>query len=343
MLCRLVRQRLMHLSISKGPRRSVLLGAVLLVVASGCSESETIRNYEIDADRPRLLAAMIPHGEKVWFFKLVGPAPLVDNYRDDFRSFIESISFGGSGRPSWKLPSGWTEDKERDANKIRYSTIHLNKYLEISVTSLAMADQTASVVANVNRWRRIDLGLPPASKQEIDKSVEKIQIDGVGATLVDMLGARSYPVVKRKKPRAEPSFDYEVPKGWKKQKAATGFTLAKFVVEEDDKRADVSITSVGGSPAANINRWRGQVGLPRQTSQEMIKEVKTIMCGDRKALYVDLKNPEQPAGKTNHILGVVLPTESGRMYFFKMSGPTELVEKLKLQFEAFVRSARLTD
>ena len=45
----------------------------------------------------RMLAAIIPHEDRVWFFKMVGPASAVTPNKENFDAFIKSIKFGGGG------------------------------------------------------------------------------------------------------------------------------------------------------------------------------------------------------------------------------------------------------
>jgi len=193
--------------------------AVALVAAAagiaGCSrEDEQIRRYRVTkptaipgaqsagmagmmnphqlASEPRrLLGAIIPHGQWMWFFKMVGPPELIGKHKQAFESFISSIKFpeqaeGESGRAEpivWKLPDGW---QRLPGSGIRYATIRVgasDEALELSVTPLARSANT--VLANVNRWRG-QLGLEPVSEKELEKVTKVIRLDGTEATLVDI-------------------------------------------------------------------------------------------------------------------------------------------------------------
>src|SRR2546423_14955314 len=58
----------------------MLLALVMLLLTSGCKE-EKIDHYRVPKDRKpaqRLLGAIVLHGERVWFFKLLGPQAAVD-------------------------------------------------------------------------------------------------------------------------------------------------------------------------------------------------------------------------------------------------------------------------
>src|ERR1039457_870114 len=59
-----------------------------------------------------------------------------------------------------------------------------------------------------------------------------------------------------------PNLKYILPDGWRK-KALTQLRVASFEILENGKTADVSVIPLGGmagGDAANVTRWRGQVG-----------------------------------------------------------------------------------
>src|SRR5256885_11975719 len=49
--------------------------------------------------RLRILAAILPHADKTWFFKLQGPAELVGTQKGNFDAFIKSIHFANGAPP----------------------------------------------------------------------------------------------------------------------------------------------------------------------------------------------------------------------------------------------------
>lgn len=48
----------------------------------------------------RMLAAILPHAGRVWFFKLVGQADVVSRQQQAFEAFIDSVHFPGDNRES---------------------------------------------------------------------------------------------------------------------------------------------------------------------------------------------------------------------------------------------------
>jgi hypothetical protein len=45
-----------------------------------------------------ILAAMVERGDQVWFFKMTGDRPLVEQQRDAFAKFLESVKFADAGK-----------------------------------------------------------------------------------------------------------------------------------------------------------------------------------------------------------------------------------------------------
>ena len=89
--------------------RTLLLAALLglLLAGTGCRKDE-IRAYTVPKDRVRLLAAILPHQNETWVFKLVGTAEEVTPQRDAFLQWLGSIQFPLKDEPiAWQLPAGW--------------------------------------------------------------------------------------------------------------------------------------------------------------------------------------------------------------------------------------------
>jgi hypothetical protein len=129
---------------------------------------------------------------------------------------------------------------------------------------------------------------------------------------------------------------WEVPAGWR----AAGprpMRLASFEIPDAAGAGDVSISSLagdGGGLLANVNRWRGQVGLPAQDEATVRKESKTLeTAGGDPALLVDL------AGSESRILGAIV-VRGGQSWFFKLTAKPQLAERERAAFEGFVRSLK---
>jgi hypothetical protein len=139
-----------------------------------------------------MLAALVPHGEKAWFFKLVGPRDNVDIYADAFRMLVESVKFADddSAEPQWMLPEGWTPKSGK--SEMRFATITLpeaSQGLEVSVVPLPwMPHQYVNLLlTNINRWRK-QMQLPPVRADELADEFTTRKASENEIVLVDLKG-----------------------------------------------------------------------------------------------------------------------------------------------------------
>src|SRR5271166_1099215 len=89
---------------------------------------------------------------------------------------------------------------------------------------------------------------------------------------------------------ALPSLQYTQPAGWEK-KAPTQMRVASFGVSQDGKQADISVIPLGGmagTDLANVNRWRGQIGLAALPETDVATLAGKIKVGDQPADLYDL-------------------------------------------------------
>ena len=56
------------------------------------------------------------------------------------------------------------------------------------LTVFAFGKEAGSVLDNVNRWRKLDVGLPPVEAADLDKLTRETSVNGVKVTRVDMAG-----------------------------------------------------------------------------------------------------------------------------------------------------------
>ncbi len=87
-----------------------------------------------------------------------------------------------------------------------------------------------------------------------------------------------------------------------------------------------------GGIAANVNRWRGQVGLPPLAEAEAQAATQTITAHGLTFVVADAAAPGGP-----RILAALVPWQ-GATWFFKVSGPDEAVGRAKPEFLQFLQS-----
>jgi hypothetical protein len=132
----------------------------------------------------RLLAAIIPHDDRVWFLTLKGPEPVIATQKSNFEQFVHSIQFPAGPAPStaspaapsatgerfrlsqWKAPEGWQEQPGSNAMRVTSFRVGSGEQTAEVIVSRIPQGQSGSLVDNVNRWRgQVGLG-PVASAKE---------------------------------------------------------------------------------------------------------------------------------------------------------------------------------
>jgi hypothetical protein len=97
---------------------------------------------------------------------------------------------------------------------------------------------------------------------------------------------------------------------------------------------DISVTSFPGESGgllANINRWRGQLGLDAVDAEQLESTIERRNLGGREFVIVDFVNEGSPADKKQRIIGAIVPG-SDETWFFKMTGGDALTATQKPAF-----------
>ena len=139
-----------------------------------------------------MLAALVPHGDRAWFFKLTGSSGAVAAQREAFARFIGSVRFAGDN-PAYDAPGDW---QAQGPAGMRFETFRIptdGSPLELAISSLLKppGDDAAYVLSNVNRWRG-QLGRPAIEADQLADQTQSIKLaDGTTATVVDLAGKDS--------------------------------------------------------------------------------------------------------------------------------------------------------
>jgi hypothetical protein len=141
---------------------------------------------------------------------------------------------------------------------------------------------------------------------------------------------------------AMPRLTWKTPEGWT-EVPPSGMRVASFSIRgADGKQADVSVVPLGGEgggDVANVNRWRGQVGLQPKTPEELKKLAETVeVAGDPGELF-DQAGKNTASGEDSRILAVIQHRD-GTAWFFKMTGDDKLVGDQKSAFVEFLKSVK---
>ena len=131
---------------------------------------------------------------------------------------------------------------------------------------------------------------------------------------------------------------WQVPPGWHETSGGQ-FLVAKFLISgPDDSHAAVNVSITGGGLAANVNRWRGQLGLPSFTDADLQKQLQPLELPSAKAMLIDMAGTEATTKQNARLIGIVV-SQADRTWYYKLMGHPQLVEREKEAFINFVKSA----
>jgi len=131
--------------------------------------------------------------------------------------------------------------------------------------------------------------------------------------------------------------NWQVPTGWREVSGGQ-FLAAKFLLTNDGGIAAVNVSRSagdGGGLAANVNRWRGQLGLPPVTD---VSTSPVDVAGGTGSL-VDLSGTSAQTGQPVRLVAVIV-TQADNAWFYKLMGEAKVVENQKDAFVKFVQGAK---
>lgn len=123
-------------------------------------------------------------------------------------------------------------------------------------------------------------------------------------------------------------------------KAGSAMRKGSYAVKRDGAEADFAITAFPGDTGglhANLNRWRGQVGLPPASPAELDAAVQHVDGQGFHFEVIDLVGPD--GNPPTRMLGAIT-TFNGNSWFFKLTGPDALVAAEKPAFLAFLQTVK---
>ena len=153
---------------------------------------------DLNGEKLRTIAALVPRGERVWFFKLTGSLNTVGAQAQNFDAFVKSIRFGASaqkppaepsgpapvtGEPRWDVPAGWVKQPEKPMRFATFKTSDDASAPEVIVSSFGAF---GTMLDNINRWRGM-VGLEPINDEK-QQPVERIKVAGQDGALFDLTG-----------------------------------------------------------------------------------------------------------------------------------------------------------
>lgn len=170
--------------------------------------------------------------------------------------------------------------------------------------------------------------------------LKSIQFVERGESPVQEVAASTTPSPTAELVPKKPAWD--APANWKEQ-APTQMLLAKYVVSGmENAQGEITISAFPGEVGgllANINRWRGQIGLSPIEQTDLKKQISSFDVLGGQATLVDLAGTSARSGQKARLLGAIV--QRGEMtWFYKMLGDEQVTEAEKPAFIKFVQSVR---
>ncbi len=132
---------------------------------------------------------------------------------------------------------------------------------------------------------------------------------------------------------------WAVPNGWNVVPPGSMRVASFKIAGPNGQEADVSVIPLaggGGDDLSNVNRWRGQVGQPPITAEQLRQIAQPVEVAGQPAWLYEVE------GGGVRTLAVIYRRE-GTGWFFKMTGSSELVVQQKQTFVEFVRGVKFRD
>jgi hypothetical protein len=139
-------------------------------------------------------------------------------------------------------------------------------------------------------------------------------------------------------PSGDGALAWTLPKGWT-QGGASAMRFATLKVPAEGK-IDVSVVVLpgpAGGELANVNRWRGQIGLPPTDETELAKARKVVRSKAGPVSVFDYTSEGQV--KSRMIAGILVT--GGNTWFVKLVGDAGPVGNAKPEFTRLLESLRL--
>lgn len=301
-----------------------------------------------------MLAAIVRGKDRAWFYKLTATAEQADEVKGAVFHYFESIEIDEqSGEPTAEVPDEWTD---RGPSGMRHTTLIVPSgggEIELSVTALSSApDWEGLILSNLNRWRG-QMKLPPITASELADHTTPLEAAPAGSLAMDIAGwfagdgmrapfaggaaprEMRTPMPRAPKPRnSSRRLTYEIPEAWA-ELPATSMRLANLRTADNAEVTAFAFAAAGamGDPLANVNRWRGQVGLGPTTQADLDEASEQITIDGVDGDYIEL------TGDQGGMIAA-MATRGPEVWFFKLSGDPDTAEEHRDAFKAWIDSVR---
>lgn len=131
---------------------------------------------------------------------------------------------------------------------------------------------------------------------------------------------------------------WSAPAHWQERAPGSVRKGSYTIVGDHGASGDLGITAFPGDTGglhANINRWRGQIGLAAAGNTEIEQSIEHLNVND---LHIDFVEMVGPSGI--RLLGAIVPHENST-WFFKLTGPDALIARERAAFRDFIHTIQV--
>jgi len=324
---------------------SILAAAMLL----GCGDEDRIRVFDAPKDAEpaipaampartapteRIVAAVVPREDHVWFFKLTGAREEMDAFLGELDAFLGSVRFVDEDPGiEYVAPESWQETDPGSFALAKWTVDDAGR-TEMSITSLPFEQfGPALLLQNVNRWRR-QVGLGPTDAPTLARESRAITVGGLDGTRVDLVAPP--PADTPPSATGQRALRYDLPEGWTESPSGSSMRVATITLPADPP-LEIAVTRFPGDVGgllANVNRWRNQVGLRPVDAADLEEVIERIDAGGLEVVLTDARSDAA------RIVAASVPGD-GETWFLKLQGPPERLDEHIEAFRSVVESVRL--
>jgi len=129
-------------------------------------------------------------------------------------------------------------------------------------------------------------------------------------------------------------FEAALPEGWTEEKGS-GMRMASYAIEGSSVDFYLISLMMGDVPS-NVNRWRGQVGLPPIPPEAIAKEVESFQIDGPGVKYIEIYNEESDRG----IISAIVDLDPVYWYF-TAKGPVDELQANVSDIRKFLESVKV--
>ena len=127
--------------------------------------------------------------------------------------------------------------------------------------------------------------------------------------------------------------DWAIPTAWIEVDTTSSMRIATFNAQNAQEIAVTAFPGDVGGLVANVNRWRGQVGLDPSDEVEINQSIDRLE--DSNVIIVDI------LGEQTRLIGSIIDIGDGQTWFVKAMGSSDSVEQIKAELIEFSKSFKI--